>query len=84
LALLRSIGGARLLEIGSGGLGATGMKEARIKLIIRQAIFNAFNTHGALAAGNRLYTALDFNQGNAMMEAVYIALRNAGVLKMSN
>jgi hypothetical protein len=54
------------------------MDEQKLKQIIRQAIFNAHNTHGKQAPGDRLYIAMDVDQGNVIANAVYDALKAAG------
>ncbi|MEJ0013063.1 MAG: hypothetical protein WDM94_10660 [Bauldia sp.] len=58
------------------------MEEATIKQIMRGALFNAHNTHGHQAPGDRLYVALDHDQGNVFVDAIFEALKRAGVLDL--
>jgi hypothetical protein len=60
------------------------MGAREVKQIIHVALFNPLNAHAKQPSGTRSDLAVDESQGNAVVEAVYTALRNAGVLKDPN
>jgi hypothetical protein len=60
------------------------MGAREIKQIIRVALFDPLSDHAKQAPASRSNFAADESQGNAVVEAVYAALRNAGVLKDPN